>query len=231
MIAVAVYRYQAVAVGWWRGKIKRWNTTFHANTSSYAASIKSMMQAICYPNPGDVLGDCSGGLASITVYNGGGGAPIQQNVYFDWETPSSWVPFLGTAWSSIPETTPLDASGESALVVVGNLPGLSASGKPMSTRKYIHAVPSRSSVEYTDPDVPAAAVTALTAAILLPSMTSPSGVVPQTVTVEEYYGNHQRVRGRRRTVNQVAAQAFSGGVVMGTSACTSGGGGSPAQFQ
>lgn len=226
---VAVYRYQVVSVGWWRGKIKRWNTTFHLSTSSSTPTLLSKMQAAGWKSSGDVVGDCSGGVASITVYNAAGGAPIAKTVLFDWQTPTEWIPYTGTAWSAVDPLTPLDASGESAAVVVGKLPGLSASGKPMSTRKYLHAVPSRTATDYADPDIDAATQAAL-ASLFTPSyMLSPSGITPSSVSCEPYYLNHQRVRGRRRTVTQVAAQSFSAGVMTGVGA--SGGGASPAQFQ
>lgn len=219
---MAIYRYQVVSVGLWRGKIKRWNTTFHAPTSGYTASLYSAMQKAGYPAPGDATGACSGGVASIAVYASTGGAPISRTTYFDWETPTTWIPYTGTAWAAVDPTTPLDAAGESAAIIVGNLPGLSVTGKPMSTRKYLHAVPSRTGPTYEDPDIPSAAQAALAAAFPAYLMSSPSGVSPSTVECLQYYGNHQRVRGRRRTTNQVAAQAFSLGVLAGGGATTSG---------
>lgn len=219
---MAVYRYQAVSVGWWRGKIKRWNTTFHMATSNQATNVKNTVSAASWPNPGDTTGACSGGVASVSVYNAAGGPPISVNTYFDWQAPSTWIPFTGTGWAGVDPATPLDAAGESALVVVGNLAALSATGKPVSTRKYMHAVPSRTSADFADPDVSAATITAMKALFVPAIMLSPSGVAPTTINVEEWYGNHQRVRGRRRTTNQVAAQAFSLGVLAGGGATTSG---------
>lgn len=225
------YRYQATMVGWWRGKIKRWNVTFHHNANTLTANIYTLLQRSGWPNSGDVVGACSGGVASISVYAGTGGAPVSRTIYFDWETPTTWIPYTGENWAGVDPLTPLDASGESALVVVGNMPGLSSSGKPVTTRKYLHAIPSRTAAAFADPDVPAAVVTAMKAQWNATYLCNPAGAAPSSTDVEEWYGNHQRVRGRRRTATQVAAQAFSGGVVMGTSACASGGGGRPAQFQ
>lgn len=214
---MAVYRYQVVCVGFWRGKVKRWNTTFYDNTNISTNALHTAMQAAGYKPDGDVTGACSGGVASIAVYNASGGAPISNTVYFDWETPASWIPYTGTTWSGIDNTTPLDASGESAAVVIGHLPGLSASGKPMATRKYLHAIPSRTATDYTDPDIDPT-----TQALLVSTfgnfMSSPAGVEPTTITTSPYYLNHQRVRGRRRTTTQVAAQSFSAGVVLGAGA-------------
>lgn len=225
---MAVYRYQVVSVGWWRGKIKRWNTTFHLSGSGFANNVAAQMNKAGWKQAGDVLGNCSGGVASCTVYNVTGGAPIAQNVYFDWQTPSTWIPYTGTGWGSVDPATPLDASGESAAMVVGQLPGLSATGKPVYVRKFLHAVPSRTATAYTDPDISAADQASLANLFDPVYMLSPSGVAPSSTQVLPYYGNHQRVRGRRRTVTQVAAQSFSAGVVAGA---TSGGGGSAPQFQ
>lgn len=221
---MAVYRYQCVSVGWWRGKIKRWNTTFHNTASNQTATLHTVMQKLCYPNPGDTTGDCSGGVASIAVYNASGGAPISNTVYFDWETPSTWIPFGGDVWSTLDPQPVIDASGESAMVVVGNMSGLSATGKPVTTRKYIHAVPSRSATDYADPDIPDAVQTAVLASGITSWMANPAGVLPFTDVVEPYYLNHQRVRGRRRTVSQVAQQSFSSGVVVGAGAAAGGDG-------
>lgn len=215
---MAMYRYQCVSVGFWRGKIKRWNTTFHVSSPGYQTSLRNALQQASWPNPGDATGACSGGVASISTYNATGGAPIDVTTYFDWQTPSTWIPYTGTAWTGVDPSTPLDAAGESALVLVGKLPGLSRTGKPVSTRKFLHAVPSRTSADFTVPDIPPAAATAIAALFPTMFMASPSGVTPSTVTVEPWYGNHQRVRGRRKSVAQVQANAFSGGVVLGSGA-------------
>lgn len=208
---MAVYRYQVVAVGMWRGKIKRWNTTFHYSATTATPSLYGHMQATGWPNPGDAVGACSGGIASITIYNVTGGAPISQTVYFDWQTPTTWIPFTGVAWNGVDPTTPIDASGESAALVVGHMGALSVTGKPITTRKYLHAVPSRTAAAFSDPDIAPAVATAL-ASQFSSAMANPAGVAPVTVSVEPFYFNHQRVRGRRRTVAAVAAQSFSAGV-------------------
>lgn len=218
---MAIYRYQVISVGMWRGKIKRWNTTYHAGSSTLTTTVKNAMMKTGWPSPGDVAGACSGGVASIAVYNAAGGAPILNTIYFDWETPSTWIPYTGTAWSGVDPTTPLDAAGESAAVLMGRLPGLSITGKPMFVRKYLHAVPSRTSAVYSDPDISAAAAAAIEASFSLDIMQSPKGITPVSLEVAEWYGNHQRVRGRRRTVAQVATTAFSYGVLAGGGATTS----------
>ena len=221
---MAVYRYQVVSVGLWRGKVKRWNTTYHMTSPSNTSSIFSRHSSVCYPNPGDATGACSGGIASIAVYNAAGGPPISQTVYFDWQAPSTWIPFTGTKWTGVPAGTPIDASGESALVLVGHMAGLSASGKPVTTRKYIHAVPSRTAATYSDPDVSPGDVSSLGGAFGTTYMANPAGVAPSTVEALPYYLNHQRVRGRRRPKAQVAAQSFSAGVIVGAQPSASGGG-------
>ena len=221
---MAVYRYQVTSASYWRGKIKRWSTTWHTSTPNDTNALRNLHQSISYPNPGDVTGACSGGVASIAVYEATGGPPIAETVYFDWESPSTWIPYNGSVWSELPEDTPLDGGGESALLIVGHLPGLSSTGKPVTTRKYFHAVPSRTSVDFADPDVPAGVITKVTNAIALPYMSSPSGVVPLSISAEDYYFSHQRVRGRRRPRSQDKANAFSAGVVVGADAATSGGG-------
>lgn len=219
---MAVYRHQAVCVGMWRGKIKRWNTTFHSTVQGARPTIKAALMAVGYPNPGDVTGDCSGGVASITTYNVGGGAPIGQDVYFQWDVPSTWIPYTGSVWTNVPEGTPLDASGESALVVVGHMAGLSSSGKPVTTRKYLHAIPSRTAEDYADPDIDSATQALIEAAFTTTLMKDPAGISPTSVEALAYYGNHQRVRGRRRSVRQDTANAFAGGVALGAGAAGSG---------
>lgn len=219
---MAVYRYQVVSVGLWRGKIKRWNTTLHSGNTTQTTPIRTLFQRSGYKAAGDVEGDCSGGVASIIVYNAAGGPPISRTDYFDWQVPSTWIPYTGEAWSDVPEGTPVDASGESAVLIVGHLPGLSSTGKPMTTRKYLHAIPSRSSADYADPDVLEATQTKLLGYWTSGYMQSPAGITPTSVSVEPYYGNHQRVRGRRRSTRQVAGQAFSLGVLAGGGATTSG---------
>lgn len=219
---MAVYRYQVVCVGMWRGKIKRWNTTLHMPSTSSTTTVKNAFQACGWPNPGDAVGDCSGGVASITIYASSGGAPISQTTYFDWQVPSTWIPYTGSAWSGVDPATPVDASGESALVVVGNMAAKSSSGKPVKTRKFLHAIPSRTETDYTLPDIDSTSLAALKLAFPVTLLSSPSGVQPSSSDIEPYYGNHQRVRGRRRTTNQVAAQAFSLGVLAGGGATTSG---------
>lgn len=221
---MATYRYQVVAVGMWRGKIKRWNTTFTGTSSTQTAQFYGRMQACGYPNPGDAVGACSGGISSISVYNSTGGAPILVTVYFDWQTPSTWIPYTGTAWAGTPAGTPIDASGESAALVVGHMAALSSSGKPVTTRKYLHAIPSRTAADYTDPDIDATIQAALAGQLNTLYMRNPAGVAPVSVTVEPFYFNHQRVRGRRRPKAQVAAQSFSAGVIVGAQPSASGGG-------
>lgn len=215
---MAVYRYQVVSVGWWRGKIKRWNNTFYRATPDVATNIRDKVSACSWPNPGDVLGACSGGVASISVYNATGGAPIAVNTYFDWQTPATWIPFTGSSWSTIDPTTPLDASGESALVIVGHMPGLSTTGKPITTRKYFHAIPSRTAVDYADPDIDSTAAAELLGTWTPSYFQNRAGVIPDSIEVEPYYLNHQRVRGRRRPTTQVVTEAFSAGVATGAAA-------------
>lgn len=219
---MAVYRYQAVAVGFWRGQVKRWNTTYHANSKYWVNQVADAVNKTGYKAPGDVVGACSGGLASVTVYGPGGGAPIDQNVFFDWSVPTEWIPYDDQVWGGVPAGTTQDASGESAMIVVGHLPGLSASGKPVTTRKYMHAIPSRTAATYSDPDIDTATAAAILNYCPAEIWASPSGVTPTTMSVERYYFAHQRVRGRRRTTQQVAAQSYSAGVVTGASACASG---------
>lgn len=219
---MAVYRYQVVSVGMWRGKIKRWNTTIHSSLTGYETTLRQLFQKSGWKNPGDITGACSGGVASISCYPATGGAPINVTTYFDWETPSTWIPYTSDLWAAVDPTTPLDASGESALVVVGNMASLSSTGKPVTTRKYLHAIPSRTAAAYADPDVDAATQAAFAAAWNTTWMKNPAGVSPATTACEPYYMNHQRVRGRRKPTAAVAAQAFSFGVLAGGGATTSG---------
>lgn len=226
---MAVFRYQVVCVGFWRGKVKRWNTTFHSTYAYGASNLATMMNKLGYKATGDVVGDCSGGVASVTTYDAAGGPPTAQLILFDWQTPGTWIPYTGEAWAATPADTPVDASGESAALLVGPLPGLSSTGKPVTLRKYLHAVPSRSATDFADPDIDPATATALAAVVTSTYMCSPAGVPSSGNFVEPYYFNHQRVRGRRRTTKQVVSQSFSAGVVLGTT--TPGSGGLPFQNQ
>lgn len=210
------FRYQVVSVGMWRGKIKRWNTTLHMAQSNLVGNVQQLFAKSGWKEAGDVVGACSGGVASISVYNASGGAPISVTTYFDWQTPSTWIPYTGTLWAAVDPATPLDAAGESAIVIVGNMAALSASGKPVKTRKYLHAVPSRTAASYLDPDVDSVTAAAFESSWATDFLLNPAGVAPVTTQAEVWYGNHQRVRGRRKTVKAVAGQAFSNGVIVGT---------------
>lgn len=222
---MALYRYQVVAVGMWRGKIKRWNTRFYSANLGLEGSFRDIVSKSSYANPGDAAGACSGGVASVTCYPATGGAPINVATYFDWQTPSTWIPFSSTVWTGTPEDTAIDASGESALVVTGLMANLSSTGKPVYTRRYLHAVPSRTAASFTAPDIDATSLAAIEALWTTGYLRNPAGIEPESVVVEPYYGNHQRVRGRRRTTSQVATQSFSAGVVAGTSVTAGGAGG------
>lgn len=219
---MALFRYQVVAVGLWRGQIKRWNTTFHNTSSISTLALYNGMNSVCYPNPGDTVGACSGGIASISMYEAAGGPPILETTYFDWQSPGSWIPFTGTAWADVPEGTPMDASGESALVIRSLRPGLSASGKPVYLRKYIHAIPSRTATDYSDPDIAPVTVTKLSNVFPSSWMFTPGGVQGGTPEAVPWYLNHQRVRGRRRSASQEKANAFATGVVVGAQPPASG---------
>lgn len=221
---MAVYRYQVTSVGYWRGQVKRWNTTFHSLSNGLTNNFKTAMMQTGYKGPGDVVGSCSGGVAEIKMYNAAGGAPISTVVYFDWKAPGTWIPYSGEAWSDVAAGTPVDAAGESAAVIIGNMAGTSVSGKPVTTRKFLHAVPSRESAIVTDPDIAAVTIAKLKAAFPLAYLANPRGQAPASVAVPAYYLSHQRVRGRRRTTRQVATQAFSMGVLAGGGATTSGAG-------
>lgn len=210
------FRYQVVSVGMWRGKVKRWNTTFHLANSDQTANLYARMADSGYKAPGDVVGACSGGVASIAVYNATGGAPLSNTIFFDWQTPSTWIPYTAAAWNSVPAGTPLDAAGESAVLISGLMPALSKTGKPVRTRKYLHAVPSRTSAAFDDPDVPAAVVTQLGLLFSVGFMGNAAGVIPNSVQVDDWYVSHQRVRGRRRPVAALQRQAYSNGVITGT---------------
>lgn len=220
---MAVYRYQVVSVGFWRGKVKRWNTTFHMTRSDRTPQLKDRMDKSGYPAPGDTNGDCSGGVAAIYVYDSTGGAPIHSTVYFDWESPSTWKAYDGSYWTEPPTGTTLDASAESAALLVGTMPYLSSTGKPVTVRKYLHAIPSRYASDYGDPDIDSTQQTHLVQNWSTSYMCAPNGIEPTTLHVEPYYYNHQRVRGRRRSRKASRAESFSAGVVTGAGAAAGGG--------
>nr|CRY97270.1 hypothetical protein [uncultured prokaryote] len=203
---MAIYRMQVVHVGYWRGKIKRWNNTFHYLAASgtpdlpgITASAYAVLQS---------LGSeyYHGGLAEIKIYSESGGVPAYSKIYFDWETKADWISYTGTFWGT--GTIPVNSAGESA-AIFQTAAGMSSSGKPVSLRTYWHAfIGGAHEAGTVDFD----STTQATAAGIFEGMqslaggsgpafvlVSPSGGSVATVsTLDAYIGAHQRVRGRRK---------------------------------
>lgn len=212
--------YRAVSrhVRYWRGQVHKWSTVYPLTGSispgdyfSALTHIHEMEQAVCYPAPGGA----GGGNWEVALYDQAtGGVPIQVITYFDPEIPGDWIPYTGTAWSSL--TTALEGNAEVALQVEW-LAGLSRTGKPVSFRKWYHAVPQLASGN-TAPDVNSTNRTAIAGTIQ--ANLAPLGglglllgngrrLAAATPLVSSFFGNHQMPRGRRRLVRTAARPASS----------------------
>lgn len=212
------YRLVNRHVRYWRGQIHKWSTVYpltgSISSGNYSALMTRMLQmerAVCYPAPGGA----GGGVWEQALYDQAtGGVPVAVNSIFDPETPGTWVPYLGSAWSSL--TTALEGNAEVALQVEW-LAGLSRTGKPVRFRKWYHAVPQLASGN-TAPDVSSTNVTSLEAYIQV-ALADVAGygallgnaarLAAATPVVLPFFGNHQMPRGRRRLVRTAARPASS----------------------
>lgn len=207
---MANYRLVLTHARYWRGTPHRWSTS-HSLTGSAALSGTTLVDAfktaesrICYS---PAAGANPGGVASARLYDkGSGGMPIEENVYFDWEDPGSWTGYTADAWDS--DAYAFEHAAEVAMLIQWGA-GLSRTGKPVTFRHWLHAVPitnatagaadisstNRSTIVAIMPDY-AAAATAHGLAL------GNSGRLASTtdLSVDGYYVNHQMPKGRKRKV-------------------------------
>lgn len=208
------YRIVSRHVRYWRGNVHKWSTVWpfvgtisSTNYSPAIDAIHEMEQAVCYPAPGGG----GGGIWEVAMYDqSSGGVPVLVKSYFDPETPGTWVPYSGSAWSSL--TTALEGNAEVALQAEW-LAGLSRTGKPVRFRKWFHAVPQLASGN-TSPDVNsgnrASLVSVMTSYLnSIGGLGAPMGrgsrLAGTSGTVLAFYGNHQMPRGRRKAPMRISS--------------------------
>jgi hypothetical protein len=216
---VSSYRMVTRHVRYWRGAVHRWSTVYPFSGSisagSYAAAIAAM-----YTMEQDILYDNTagggGGLYEIALYNAAsGGVPVAVVDYFPYATPGSWIKYTSTDWGA---TTPgLEANAEAAMVVEWAA-GLSHSGKPVTFKKWYHAVPSAnvigSAVQITSTQKTAIQTRIQNQMAVISglglNLGNSSRLAATTPVVLSYYGNHQMPRGRRRKALVTASGRYTG---------------------
>lgn len=200
--------YRAVVrhVRYWRGKIHRWSTVYQYVGNPTATlddtdcqEILQLDDAMCYGQSA-----VDGGTYQCEIYNNAsGGVPIANFTRFDWQTPGTWIKYGSGAWG--PASADIASPAETALLVEWPC-GLSKSGKPVSLRKWYHAVPT-SGEPGAQADVSAGDLVSLQAkASQLIGPLGAKGLVLGSATgrlagdpvVKAFYGNHQMPRGRRK---------------------------------
>lgn len=204
---MGTYRGVVRHVRYWRGVVHRWSTSYQMVGSfsgvtgvAFAHALLTADDKMCY----------GGGLASFggtyecSIYDEvAGGTPLVSYIAFDWTTPASWIAHSGTAWGAT--TGAAETNAEVALDVKWPS-GISRTGKPVSMRKWYHAVPSVTPAGGAQ-QIPSATVTSLNAgALAVQSAIASGGVVMGTASGRiagtgvalPFYGNHQMPKGRRR---------------------------------
>lgn len=208
------YRVVVRHVRYWRGEIHKWSNSF-----SYTGSLSqpigpgaldnvvTFVSRLCYRAPTPAAG-----IWQAAIYNlDAGGTAIYTLNRFDPDVPGSWTPYDGSAWPS-GLTSDFEANAEVALLV--EFPGgQSKSGKPVSFKKWFHAVPA-SNPDAGAPQIPALTLSGLeaTAGQLVGALGSYGLVMGRggrfagSPRVPAFYGNHQMPRGRRRkTIKDLSA--------------------------
>lgn len=208
--------YRAVMrhVRYWRGNVHKWSTVYpltgtisSANYATVLADLRTMEQNVCYPAPGGG----GGGLWEAALYDqASGGVPVLVQSFFDPDTPGTWIPYAGAAWSSL--TTALEGNAEVALQVEW-LAGLSRTGKPVRFRKWYHAVPQLASGN-TAPDVSVTNRNSIGSEIqgdlaaiagtglLLGNARRLAAATPEVLA---FFGAHQMPRGRRKQPTRISS--------------------------
>jgi hypothetical protein len=206
---------------YWRGSPHTWSTRYFISgstpttedASTLAEQLVGMESEVFYPGP-----SASAGFLNVKVYPTGTGPALYEYTYGVIETPSTWVAYTGTKWTSI--TAQQEGAFEPALSVVIPLTGLSTKGKPVTARKYYHAIPiSYGAGDSSAPDVSSSNVTLLESGLALLNngslvggrrVISNGGRLPSSnPTVQPYYTNHQAPRGRKKKAASSGATASS----------------------
>jgi hypothetical protein len=209
-------------VRYWRGAIHKWSTSYQFRGSAAAPSAADCQtllvneSPLCYqPSTG-----IWGGAYECVAYAASGGAPLSSYTHFDPDTPSSWIGYSASGWSSFTRT--FESAAEVSLQIEWPA-GLSSTGKPVFFRKWLHAVPTSAAVTGGAVDIAAADVTALTAkAVLLTNCLASSNLLLSTgaryagtPVVASYYANHQMPKGRRRKALVTASGRYTGPTING----------------
>lgn len=199
--------YAAVVrhVGYWRGTIHRWSTVYpfvgEAALSGTTAvdAVKTVDDALCWgPSEND------GGIFESSLYDlTHKGMPIETNTYFDYTDPGAWLGYGGAGWT---EGTGLiyDPSLETAMLIEW-AGGIGRTGKPVTFKKWIHAVPRSNSTvgvpDLNDPVLSDLLAEANTVQTILSGhglLMGNSRRLAGDAHVNHYYGNHQMPKGRKR---------------------------------
>lgn len=218
----ANHRFVVRHVRFWRGAPQKWSTVYQFQGTPLGGSItladlgnvKGYDGALCY---GKTAAD--GGIYQVECYDQtAGGPPVQSISYFDPESPSSWIAYGGSAWTSY---TPLAETTAEVCLGIRWLAGTSTTGKNVYMRKWYHAVPQSTAaagVVDINTTVQASLVTAATTlqnCLVARGMAlAPLGrtsVGPPVVS--QYYENHQMPRGRRRKALVTAGGRYTGPTV------------------
>jgi hypothetical protein len=213
---MAQYRAIVEHVRHWRGGIHRWSTSYLMTGSLTAPLDATACQTLMLADNKMLYQKSSGVDGSAykcSIYAASGGVPIASYTAFDWETPASWTPVVGSVWTAA--ATACDAVAETACLVEWPA-GLSSTGKPVKFRKWYHQVPP-SAAAGGAVDILSAQVTALNTQANAISVCLYSGYgialgtagrLPGTPVTSPFYGNHQMPRGRRKkTTTSTAKQA------------------------
>lgn len=195
---------------YWRGVAHVWSTTYFFGGGDWdpgeAATVGSNIAAAetecLFPGPAN-----SGGFIETRGYNAALGAPVYVNAYGNIDTPSTWEAYSGTAWGAVSDPI-YDTAAEACFYLETPLAGLSTTGKPVKSVKYMHSVPVIEGSGGPGDGIPANVITAIsTAFAFLNSGTGPNnrrmisngGRFPSgPPTVRPYIGNHQMPQGRRK---------------------------------
>jgi hypothetical protein len=215
-LTVAIYKFQATSVGYWRGQAKRWQNSFHYSASNDASA------ALCladFATKIKALGSnlTAGGLASVAVYNTAtGGVPVGSTVFFPWQTPSSWILWTSAGpWgSSLNVPTANEAAARFRTQA-----GVGRTGKPVYVGIYWHSFTSLTE----ESAAPQFASTVITAASLkynafqtlsdgtsaaAVQVTPGGGSIAGSGTLLPYVDSHQRTRGRRRKIVTIDGKQY-----------------------
>lgn len=215
--------YRAVVrhVGYWRGQIHRWSTSYSFTgsgsplTTAAAQTLLTADDNMCYGTA-----TANGGTYQCEIYLASGGTPVATYTKFAYGTTGSWPGFASLGWPS--RTAVQEPVREAALLVTWPA-GFSSTGKPVEFKKWYHAVPDTTLAASTAPDVSPTAVTQLTTfAQTLASCLAPTyGLVLGnsrrlagfTPTVHPFYSSHQMPKGRRRKPLVTASGRYTGPTV------------------